>query len=175
MKKQTLSVLLRNIKALALDVDGVLTDGVIYLDGDGKEFKTFHALDGLGIVLAKRAGLKTVFISARESKALLLRAKELGVDALYQNRLEKGEAFEDLLRNFRLQPEEVCYVGDDLIDISILKRVGFSVAVQNAVSEVKRVASYVTQSCGGRGAVREVVEKILKAQGVWEEVIAQYV
>ena len=166
---------LEHIKVVALDVDGVLTDGLIHLDQKGREIKTFHALDGLGIVLAKSAGLKVVFISARESMALALRAHELGIDALYQNRPEKRAALEELLIEFGVRSEEVCYVGDDLIDIPILKRVGFPVAVQNAVKEVKDCCVYITQREGGKGAVREVIEKIMKSQGTWKKVIERYV
>lgn len=174
IRKKRMSKSLKSIKLIAMDVDGVLTDGIIHFDRQGEEFKTFHALDGLGIVLAKRWGLKIAFISARQSKALTLRAKELGVDALYQNRLEKLEAFRDLVRRFHLRPEEMCYIGDDLVDIPILKRVGFSVAVRNAVSEVKQHVSYVTKLDGGRGAVREVIEKVMQAQGKWGKVLRSY-
>ncbi|MBI1871469.1 MAG: HAD hydrolase family protein [Chlamydiae bacterium] len=173
-KRVVHSSILKKIKVLAMDVDGVLTDGVIYLDKKGDEFKTFHALDGLGIVLAKKSGLRTALISARESLALTRRAKELGVDALYQNRLEKKEAFLDLVRKFSVTPKEVCYVGDDLIDLVILRQVGFPVAVSNAVEEVKEHSFYVTSHSGGRGAVREVIEMILKAQGKWEEIVEKY-
>jgi 3-deoxy-D-manno-octulosonate 8-phosphate phosphatase (KDO 8-P phosphatase) len=166
---------LKNLKAIAMDVDGVLTDGVIHLDSRGEELKAFNTLDGLGIVLAKRSGLTIVFISARSSKALTLRVKELGIDALYQNRVEKLQAFNSFLKQFRLTPHEVCYIGDDLVDIPILKRVGFPVAVLNAVSEVKQCVKYVTKLQGGRGAVREVIEKIMKAQGAWEKQIQKYV
>lgn len=165
---------LKFIKAIVMDVDGVLTNGMIYLDKHGDELKTFHALDGLGIVLAKQAGLKTAFISARESDALSIRAKELGVDRLYQNRLHKTEALDHFLQDFKLEAREVCYVGDDLIDISILKRVGFPVAVSNAVQEVKQYARYVTKKSGGQGAVREVIERILKAKGLWQKVLQRY-
>ena len=174
-QKKVSSESLKKLKAIAMDVDGVLTEGIIHLDSRGEELKAFNALDGLGIVLAKRSGLTIVFISARSSKALTLRVKELGIDALYQNRVEKLQAFDSFLKQFHLTPHEVCYIGDDLVDIPILKRVGFPVAVLNAVNEVKKCAKYVTKLQGGRGAVREVIEKIMKAQGTWEKQIQKYV
>jgi 3-deoxy-D-manno-octulosonate 8-phosphate phosphatase (KDO 8-P phosphatase) len=165
---------LKTLKMIAMDVDGVLTDGKIFLDQNGEEIKSFNALDGLGIVLARKAGLKIAFISARESKALELRAKQLGVDALYQNRLEKLEAFEDLLKTFHLNASEVAYIGDDLVDITILKRAGFPVTVPNAASEVTSYAAYVTKRPGGAGAVREVIELVMKSQGLWQKQIQPY-
>lgn len=168
------SEVLKKIKVIAMDVDGVLTDGIMHFGPRGHEMKNFHALDGLGIVLAKRAGLKVAFISARRSKALSLRAKELGVDALYQNRMEKVEAFQDLLKKLKIKADEVCFIGDDLIDIPILKRVGFPVAVSNGVFEVKKYAKYITSASGGRGAVREVIEEIMKAQGIWDREVKKY-
>lgn len=165
---------LKNLKMIAMDVDGVLTNGKIFLDQNGEEIKSFHAHDGLGIVLARKAGLKIAFISARESKALELRAKQLGVDALYQNRLEKLEAFEDLLKTFNLDASEVVYIGDDLVDIAILKRAGFPVTVPNAAREVRAYAAYVTKLSGGSGAVREVIELVMKSQGAWQSQIQRY-
>lgn len=157
-----------------MDVDGVLTDGVIHIDQNGQEIKNFHALDGLGITLAKSAGIKIIWISARQSKALNVRAKELKVDALYQNQNQKVQAFEDLLRKFSLKPSQVCYIGDDLVDIPVLKKAGFPVAVSNAAFEVKKMACYTTTLCGGKGAVREVIELVMKNQGSWEKAIKNY-
>jgi 3-deoxy-D-manno-octulosonate 8-phosphate phosphatase (KDO 8-P phosphatase) len=165
---------LRDLKAIAMDVDGVLTDGLLHLDSRGEEFKAFHVQDGLGIVLARRSGLIITWISSRKSKVLALRAKELGIDALYQNRVDKLEAFQDFLKKFRLIPHQVCYIGDDLVDLPILTRVGFAVAVSNAAKDVRSCVDYVTELQGGQGAVREVIEKIMKVQGTWKEQIQTY-
>lgn len=174
-RKKTSSEALKSIKAIAMDVDGVLTDGMLYLSSRGEELKAFHVQDGLGVVLAKRSGLIIAWISSRQSKALALRARELGIDALYQNCTEKFKAFQDFLRKFHLMAHEVCYIGDDLIDIPILNQAGFAVAVCNAVNDVKKCAGYVTQFHGGRGAVREVIEKIMKIQRTWNKQIEPYV
>jgi len=165
---------LKNLKMIAMDVDGVLTDGKIFFDQNGEEIKSFNALDGLGIVLARKSGLKIAFISARESKALELRAKQLGVDALYQNRLEKLEAFEDLLKRFHYKASEIAYIGDDLVDIAILKKAGFPVTVPNAAPEVRPYAAYITKRPGGSGAVREVIRLVMKSQGSWLRQIQPY-
>ena len=164
----------QKIKVLAMDVDGVLTSGLICLDSKGQEVKSFHSQDGLGLVLAKHAGLKTVFISSRKSRALEIRARELRVDRLYQDQVHKLEALEDLMCRFSVSTDEVSYVGDDLIDLVLLKRVGFPVAVANAVEEVKKAAKYITGMKGGEGAIREVVEYILKIQGCWQDVTREY-
>lgn len=171
--KQFLSTL-KSIKAIVMDVDGVLTDGTIFLDSRGEEIKAFYSADGLAITLARRMGLKIAWISARASKALTSRAKELVIDALYQNKMNKSEAFENILKDFQLQSREVCYIGDDLVDIPVLKRAGLAIAVQNAAPEVKKISSYVTQHSGGRGAVREVIELIMKAQGSWQKWVENY-
>lgn len=162
---------LKAVKLIAMDVDGVLTDGRICLDQEGRELKSFSALDGMGIVLARRAGLPVVFITARGSKAVRARAAELGVDAIYENRKSKTAAFNSLLERFRFSEGQVCYIGDDLMDLPVLRRAGFPVAVSNAVPDVKKAARYVTKTSGGSGAVREVVERILKAQGLWKKVL----
>jgi len=158
---------INKIKVLALDVDGVFTNGKIYLDYNGKEIKAFHSQDGLGIVLLREAGIQTAIISARQSDAVSARAKELKIDKVYQAAYPKDTAFEKLLKHFGVGEEEVCFVGDDLPDICLLRKVGLSVAVNNAVAEVKSVVDYVTSRFGGDGAIREVAELILKVQNKW--------
>ena len=158
---------LRKIKVLAMDVDGVLTDGRIIVDAKGIESKNFDVQDGFGIVFAQKAGLKTVIISARESDVVKHRARDLKIDQVFTGVYPKTSAYENMLKNFGVGDEEVCFVGDDLADLVVLKRSGFGVAVANAVFEIKQAADYVTKHCGGQGAVREVVELILKAQGKW--------
>ncbi|MBF0485256.1 MAG: HAD hydrolase family protein [Candidatus Omnitrophica bacterium] len=158
---------LKKIKVLAMDVDGVMTDGRIVYDGDGKELKFFDVRDGYGIARIRKAGLKTAVISARGCRAVKARTDDLKIDKVYLGVSPKVTAYGDMLEKFHVKDDEVCFIGDDLPDFEILSRVGFAVAVSNAAPELKGVAHYVTRCHGGRGAVREVVEKILKAQGKW--------
>ena len=162
------------IKLLILDVDGVLTDGRIVLGNYGDELKFFDIHDGHGAVMLERAGIKTVIISGRKSRINVKRAKEMRVLKVYQNAHDKLKAFEKVLKKFHVAPEETCYIGDDLIDLPVLRRVGLSVAVQNAVEEVKKTAHYVTERSGGRGAVREVTDLLLKTQNRWDELMERY-
>ena len=163
-----------NIKLLAMDVDGVLTDGNIILHDDGTESKQFNMLDGHGIRMWHRAGLKTAFISGRETEATAHRAKQLGVAYVYQNCSEKLSFFELLLKETGLDASEVAYIGDDVMDIPLLRRAGFGAAVANAVDEAKQRAAYITKKPGGGGAVREVIEYILKGAGAWDELMKCY-
>lgn len=165
----------QKIKLLILDVDGVLTDGHIIFGRDGELMKNFHAQDGLGITIAHKAGLKTAIITGRESQIVQLRSSELKILDVYQGSKNKLEALYELVEKYNLALEEVAYVGDDLIDLAVMTKVGLSCAVANAVPEVKSHAHLVTNHHGGKGAVREVVEFILKSQGKWEEIIASYI
>jgi len=166
---------LRRIKLFLCDVDGVLTDGSIFIGGE-REVKRFNIRDGLGMVLARRAGLKVGWVSARPSLATQMRAKELKIDFLVQqgDKLSKTGAVEKLLAREKISWDEVCFVGDDVVDLGPLARAGFGVAVADARPEAKAAADFVTRAAGGRGAVREAVEMILQAQGNWEPVIAVY-
>jgi 3-deoxy-D-manno-octulosonate 8-phosphate phosphatase (KDO 8-P phosphatase) len=166
---------LRRIKLFLCDVDGVLTDGSIFIGGE-REFKRFNIRDGLGLVLARRAGLKVGWVSARPSAATEMRAKELKIDFLVQqgDKLSKTGAVEQLLAREKLDWSEVFFMGDDVVDLGPLARAGFGVAVADARPEAKAAADFVTSANGGRGAVREAVEMILQAQGKWEPVIAVY-
>ena len=165
----------KRIKLFLCDVDGVLTDGSIFIGGE-REFKRFNIRDGLGIVLARRADLKVGWVSARPSLATKLRADELKIHFLVQqnDRTSKTGAIEELLAQEKLSWDAVCYVGDDIVDLGPLQRAGVAVAVANAVREAKAAAHLVTRAAGGRGAVREVVEMILKAQGEWDAIVAHY-
>jgi 3-deoxy-D-manno-octulosonate 8-phosphate phosphatase (KDO 8-P phosphatase) len=165
---------LKNIKIVIIDVDGVLTDGAIYIDSSGYETKAFHVLDGTGISYLHRAGIKTAIISGRNSAAVNHRAKELGIEDVYQGTKNKIDAYKKILEKHALRDEEVCYIGDDLIDLPILCRVGLPVAVANASPIVKHHALYVTKTKGGSGAVREVAEKILKFQEKWDFIMERY-
>jgi len=163
------------VRLLLMDVDGVLADGRIYLqslpDGAAIEMKVFHSQDGAGLKLARLAGLRTGLITGRESAAVTRRAQEVGLEFIYQDRAEKLPAYEEIVRRAGLSGEEVAYVGDDLPDLPVLARVGLAIAVSNAVPEVKKAAHYVTSRSGGAGAVREVIELVLKAQGKWDQAI----
>jgi 3-deoxy-D-manno-octulosonate 8-phosphate phosphatase (KDO 8-P phosphatase) len=163
------------IKLFLCDVDGVLTDGSIFIGG-AREFKRFNIRDGLGLVLARRAGLKIGWVSARPSPATKLRADELKIHFLVQqgDRVSKTGAIEELLMKEKLKWDEVCFVGDDIVDLGPLQRAGFSVAVADGVAEAKAAAHFVTRAAGGRGAIREVLEIILRAQGKWKPFVAHY-
>ena len=164
----------RKIRMLILDVDGVLTDGRIIYDGSDNEFKNFNVQDGFGMVLLHRAGINSGIITAKGSGALVKRAKEMEITNLYQNISDKLKTYNRILKRFGLKDKEICYIGDDLMDLPVLNRVGLAVSVADGVSEVKKKAHYITGKKGGRGAVREVVEIILKAQGKWAGVTDKY-
>jgi 3-deoxy-D-manno-octulosonate 8-phosphate phosphatase (KDO 8-P phosphatase) len=170
MKKVNLA----EIELLVLDVDGVLTDGTIVLNGDGTESKFFNALDGHGIKLWKRAGLKAAFLSGRKSEPVARRAEQLGVDYCMEGCLDKLPALNELLAKCGVTAEKTAYIGDDLPDLPVIREVGFGVAVANAVGEVRQEADYVTKQKGGDGAVREVIEYILKKGGRWEDIMKRY-
>lgn len=159
---------MKKIKVIAMDVDGVLTDGRIIYDGVGQELKFFDVQDGYAVARARKEGLKTAVISARGCKAVRARTEDLKIDAVYLDAYPKIEAYEKMLKAFRVTDEEVCFIGDDLPDYAILSRVGFAAAPFNAAPEVKRIVDHVAKHKGGRGAVREIVEMILKAQQKWK-------
>jgi len=164
----------RMVRLLILDVDGVLTDGRIVIDDRGMESKSFDVKDGHGLRLIMRADVHVVFLSGRESEATRHQASELGVMEVYQNIHKKVDVYEQILKDHGVEDRQVGYVGDDVIDLPVLKRVGFSAAVADASEEVKRFVDYVAMREGGRGAVREIIEFILKSQGRWDEVTARY-
>lgn len=159
---------------LVLDVDGVLTDGRIVYSDRGDEIKAFHVRDGSGIKFWTRLGKRVGIITGRSSPVVARRAAELGVNAVVQGVEDKGVAFDQMVRELGLAPAAVCCLGDDLPDLSMLGRCGLAVAVADASAEVKTVARHVTTAPGGRGAVREVVEWLLQAQGRWHEVVDRY-
>lgn len=163
------------ISVLLMDVDGTMTDGSVTLlsqpDGSALEIKTFDAHDGQGLTLAHTAGLRTGCITGRESAALLRRAHEMHMEFIYMNRPLKMPAFDEVLRRAGVSTSAVAFVGDDLPDIPLMRRAGLAVAVGDAVPEVKRAAHYTTKSLAGHGAIRETVELILRAKGVWEAMI----
>ncbi|HEV2885028.1 MAG TPA: HAD family hydrolase [Pyrinomonadaceae bacterium] len=163
-----------HIKLLLMDCDGVLTDGRLWLTNDGDEQKTFNTKDGLGLDLFRRAGLKSGVITGRSSQALARRAEELGVEFVRQGDAYKVDAFEEVLREAKVDEDEVAFIGDDLTDIPLMIRSELAVAVADAVEEAQSVAHYVTRAKGGHGAVREVIEIILKSQGRWNDLVEGY-
>jgi 3-deoxy-D-manno-octulosonate 8-phosphate phosphatase (KDO 8-P phosphatase) len=164
----------RKTRLLMMDVDGVLTDGRIIQDSYGHELKVFDVKDGHGIVMAHRAKLRTALISGRTSETITRRAQELGIELVFQKIWNKLEVYEKILSETQFAPDEIAYVGDDLVDIPLLRRVGLAVAVADAVDEVKAAAHLVTQRPGGQGAVRELIELILRAQGHWDTLLEHY-
>ena len=172
---KSLVLRMKRIKLFLCDVDGVLTDGSIFIGGE-REFKRFNIRDGLGLVLARRAGLKVGWVSARPSLATKLRAEELKIDFLVQqgDNLSKTAAIENLLAQEKLNWSDACFVGDDIIDLWPLTRAGLAVAVGDAMPEAKAAAHFVTKAVGGRGAVREAIELILRTQEKWKPFLKFY-
>ena len=162
----------RSLQMLLLDVDGVLTDGGIILFGESGEAKRFDVQDGMGIVLAREAGIKVGMVTSRESEVVKRRARELGLEEVFQGIRHKTEVFPLLLQRYNIEASQAAYIGDDLQDIPILRRVGIPIAVQNAVQAVKECSVYVTTACGGHGAVREAVEWLLELRGDRDKVYA---
>jgi len=166
------------IKLLLMDVDGVLTNGRLYSvpgpDGQMVETKGFDSQDGIALQWLSSKGIKSGVISGRVSPATVERAKQTRITYVYQGHTEKIPIFEEILKDAKLDPAEVAYIGDDLTDAIVMRRVGLPVATANAREEVKRIACHVTSQPGGEGAVREVIELILKAQGLWDEILRKY-
>jgi 3-deoxy-D-manno-octulosonate 8-phosphate phosphatase (KDO 8-P phosphatase) len=172
-RRNSLAARLSRVKLLLCDVDGVLTDGTVLL-GDGKEYKAFSIQDGLGMLLLMRNGVRVGWVSNRPSPVTQQRADELKIDFLFQQKASKVSAVETILQQAGSSWEEVCYMGDDVVDLGAIKRAGVAVAVANAIPEAKAMAHYVTKARGGQGAVREVVVMILKAQRRWARVIQEF-
>lgn len=173
MKKSFLKRLSK-IKAVVFDVDGVLTDGGIIIGSDGTEYKKFNVKDGSGISMLRHSGIKTAIISGRYSRVITLRAKELKFDAVYQDVILKAGAYQKLKRKLGLNDEEICYVGDDIIDLQVFNLCGFSFAPADAVPAVRLGADYVCSKNGGQGCVREVCELVLEGRGILKEASERY-
>ena len=165
----------QNIRLLILDVDGVLTDGRLYFDAKGEALKVFHVRDGHGIKLAQRAGIEVALLSGRRSDAAYHRARELGISRFHEGLRDKVAVLEEIMAAMQIQAAQVAMVGDDLVDLPIMSRVGLAVAVADAVPEVVAAAHWVTSRPGGRGAVREVCDLLIKAQGKWKEVVSPWI
>lgn len=162
------------VRMVVFDVDGVLTDGSLFLGDDGQEYKAFNSKDGHGMKLLRGTGVHIAIITGRTSRVVEHRMDSLGIEHVYQGRLEKLPAFEDLLAKTGIKPEEVAYVGDDVVDLPVMVRVGFAVAVQDAHHLVKRHAHWTTPNPGGRGAARDVCELIMEAQGTLQPLLERY-
>lgn len=165
---------LKEIKLLLLDVDGVMTDGGIIYDGNGLETKVFNVKDGHGIKMLQRYGIEVGIITGRTSKVVDIRARELGIELVYQGALKKLDSFADVKLKTGLIDSQIAYIGDDVIDVPVMRRVAFAAAPSDGLPEARNAADYVTSCGGGRGAVREVCDLILKGQGLWDEVVIRY-
>jgi 3-deoxy-D-manno-octulosonate 8-phosphate phosphatase (KDO 8-P phosphatase) len=171
LKSEALAERCRALKLVLTDVDGVLTDGTVLLLPDGREAKSFHIRDGLGIVLAHRVGLRTGILSGRRSEAVVRRAAELGMSILLQGIDDKAAAFRDLLQSEQLEPHEVAYMGDDVSDLPVMIEAGLSGAPADAAIEVRNQAYMITTAPGGKGCLREFIEAILRARGDWDPLV----
>jgi len=165
---------LKDIRLLLLDVDGVMTDGGIIYDGNGLETKVFNVKDGHGIKMLQRFGIEVGIITGRTSIVVDIRAKELGIELVYQGALKKLKSYEEIKKIRGLVDSQIAYMGDDVIDVPVMRRVAFAAAPSDGLDEARNVAHYVTTCAGGRGAVREVCDLILKGRGVWGEVESRY-
>jgi 3-deoxy-D-manno-octulosonate 8-phosphate phosphatase (KDO 8-P phosphatase) len=165
---------LKDIKFVMLDVDGVFTDGSIIIGSDATEYKSFSVKDGTGITLGRYAGLKFGIISGRYSKVIEYRAAELKCEAVYQDVQEKIKAYDDFRKKSGYGDAEICFVGDEIIDVPVMEKCGFSAAPADAVKQAKDAADYICGALGGKGAVREVVELILNAQGLMQKAVNRY-
>ena len=161
--------LAKKIKLVIFDVDGVLTDGSLFFGDDGQEYKAFYSRDGLGIKLLQRSGVEVGVITARQSQLVVHRMDNLGIEHLYQGRLDKLAAFDEMLKKLNFTPEQTAYAGDDIVDLPVMKKVGLAVAVQDAHPFVKKHAHWITEHNGGRGAARDLCELIMEAQGTLDE------
>ena len=170
MKQSNIS----DIKLVGFDVDGVLTDGRVIMHDDGSESKNFNARDGHGIKMLIRSGVEVVLVTGRTSRVVENRARDLGISEIHQKVLEKWVVFEEILTRKGLKPHQAAFAGDDVIDLPVLRRVGLAMAPVDAVPEVKAVCHFISSSPGGHGAAREMVEYLLKSQGLWEEQISRY-
>ncbi|HDQ26741.1 MAG TPA: hypothetical protein ENN43_08375 [bacterium] len=174
MKKKDVKERFKKIKLIALDVDGVLTDGGIIIGSDGTEYKRFDVKDGTGISLGRHGGLKFAVISGRHCETIGLRAKELKIGEVYQGCMEKKRAYEELKKKYGLKDSQVCFIGDEIIDLPVMLSCGLAAAPKDAAAEVKKAAHFISSAEGGKGCVREIIEKVLKSSGLWEKAVARY-
>ncbi len=164
----------KRVRLVIFDVDGVLTDGSLYLSDSGEEMKAFNTLDGHGMKMLQASGVLLAIITGRRSRCVELRAQNLGISHLYQGASDKLAAYRDLLEKLRLGPDETAYMGDDVVDLPVMRRAGFAIAVPDAPDIVRQNAHYVTRRSGGRGAVREACEFLMRMQDSYDAMIAEY-
>jgi 3-deoxy-D-manno-octulosonate 8-phosphate phosphatase (KDO 8-P phosphatase) len=164
----------RQVRLALFDVDGVMTDGTLFVSGQGESFKPFNILDGLGLKMLKSSGVATGILTGRSSAAVSTRAGELDIDHLIQGANDKLRAYLELLQQLGLDDEHICYMGDDLPDLPVLRRCGLALSPPGAVDEVRSEVHFVTRTRGGKGAVREACELIMRAQGSWDAHVAPY-
>lgn len=174
MENPNLAQRLQAVRLIAFDVDGILTDGGLYLSDSGEEFKRFNSLDGHGLKMLKSSGVELAIITGRTSRCVELRAKNLGITRLYQGVEDKWGAMQKLLAELKIAPEAAAFMGDDVVDLPVMRRVGFSATVPNSPQVVRDAAHYLTRRDGGNGAVRETCELIMTAQGTLDAQLAQY-
>lgn len=172
--KEEILARFKKIKLLLLDVDGVLTDGRIIYDSKGRDSKFFDVHDGLGVYVLHKSGIKTVLITAKGSKAIKPRAKDMRVAEVFSDIFPKTAVLNKILKKYKVSSDEICFMGDDLVDLALMRKIGLPVAVANASNEIKEASVYLTSRAGGRGAVREVAELILKSQGKWKDILDFY-
>lgn len=165
---------LKNVQCVITDCDGVLTDGTLYISDEGEVLKGFHAHDGAAMSYLKKADIRVVLVSGRDSDALETRAKELQVDDFFPGVMNKGSVCEKIKEKYDLSRKQICYIGDDLTDLSAFEKAGITASVENGRDVVRRQADYVVNESGGSGAFRSLAEDILKAKGLWEQVVRQY-
>lgn len=165
---------LKNIRLLLLDVDGVMTDGGIIYDGNGLETKVFNVKDGHGIKMLQRHGIEVGIITGRTSKIVEIRAAELAIELVYQGALKKLDSYQDIKLRTGLADSQIAYMGDDVIDVPVMRRVAFAAAPSDGLPEALNAAHYVASNGGGKGAVREICDLILKGRGLWDEVASRY-
>ena len=163
------------IKLVVFDVDGVLTNGSLFYGDDGQEYKAFQSRDGHGMKMLQKSGVDIAIITGRTSEVVKYRAKNLNIDHVYQGQLDKLPAFKSLLEKLKLLPEEVAYVGDDVVDLPVMIRVGLAITVSDGHDLAKKHAHWITQNPGGQGAAREICEFIMQAQGTWDTLIQEYI
>ncbi|ORU00939.1 3-deoxy-D-manno-octulosonate 8-phosphate phosphatase [Anaerovibrio sp. JC8] len=173
--KNAASTIAKKIKMIIFDVDGTLTNGRIFMGPEGEAMKAFSARDGMGIAMAHKAGLKSAIITGRSSRIMSRRADELKFTAVYQGCIDKRGAYEELKLKFSLKDDEIAYVGDDINDIPLIMQAGLGCAVGDAVPEVRELAQVVADAQGGNGAVREIIEFILKEQGKWDSLVGTFI
>ena len=171
MMKKSLKNKIKNISLIISDVDGVLTDGSIFIGSEGTEFMKFNVEDGAGVAFARLASIPIVLISGRKSKATSIRAKELKIEHCFQGSLDKTTAYKEVCKIYNISPENIAYIGDGLIDIPVMLKSGFSVAPPNGHQSVKDISDYITKKSGGEGVLREVIELILKEQGLYNQIL----